>query len=80
MYLYEIFAMQLSHIRHRSNNKSIDECREDVIVHLTRGLKGYQIAKELNLTPSTLSNDNHYLPKESSINLKSIVKEILPFL
>lgn len=72
--------MQLSHSKHRSNNKSIAERRQRVMVLLTKGLKGYQIAKELNLAPSTISHDINYLSKESNNNLKSLVKETLPFL
>ena len=43
--------MQLSKATPRSNNKSISERREKVMVLLTRGLKGYQIANELNVNP-----------------------------
>ena len=50
------------------------------MVLLTKGLKGYQIAKELQVDPATISRDIHYLSKESNNNLKSLVKETLPFL
>jgi hypothetical protein len=49
------------------------------MVLLTKGLKGYQIAKELDVNPSTISRDIQYLSKESNNNLTSLVKETLPF-
>lgn len=70
--------MQLS--RTRADNLSIAERREKVMVLLTKGFKGYQIAKELEVTSSTISRDIQYLTKESSINLNSLIKETLPFL
>ncbi len=72
--------MQLSRVNHRSNRKKIDERREKVMMLLTRGLKGYQIAEELQVDPATISRDIRYLSKESNNNLKSLVKETLPFL
>lgn len=50
------------------------------MILLTKGLKGYQIAEELNLTPSMVSRDINYLSKESNNNLKSLVQQSLPFL
>ena len=72
--------MQLSRVYHRSNRKTINERREKVMILLTKGLKGYQIAVELQVDPATISRDIHYLSKESNNNLKSLVKETLPFL
>ncbi|WP_458746020.1 hypothetical protein [Candidatus Nitrosocosmicus sp. T] len=54
--------------------------REKVMVLLTKGLKGYQIANELDVDPATISRDIQYLSRVSSNNLNSIVKETLPFL
>jgi len=72
--------MQLSRSKHRSDKKSIIDRREKVMILLTKGLKGYQIAEELNLTPSMVSRDINYLSKESNNNLKSLVQQSLPFL
>jgi hypothetical protein len=47
---------------------------------LPKGLKGHQIAKEPQVDPATISRDIQYLSKESSNNLKLLVKETLPFL
>ncbi|HET6589197.1 MAG TPA: HTH domain-containing protein [Candidatus Nitrosocosmicus sp.] len=70
----------MSESKHRSNNKTIAERREKVMILLTKGLKGYQIAEALDLTPSTVSRDINYLSKESNDNLKSLVQKSLPFL
>jgi hypothetical protein len=72
--------MQLSESKHRSDNKTIAERREKIMILLTKGLKGYQIAEALDLTPSTVSRDINYLSKESNNNLKSLVQQSLPFL
>ncbi len=63
-----------------SKSKIIVERREKVMVLLTKGLKGYQIANELNVDPATVSRDVHYLSKESNNNLNSLAKETLPFM
>lgn len=72
--------MEFSRTRHRSDNRAIMERREKVMLLLTKGLLGYQIANELKVDPSTISRDIQYLSKESSNNLDSLVKETLPFL
>ncbi|KAA2283744.1 HTH domain-containing protein [Candidatus Nitrosocosmicus agrestis] len=63
-----------------SYNKTISYRRERVLVLLTKGLKGYQIATELGVDPATISRDIQYLSRESSNNLNSMVKESLPFM
>ena len=64
----------------QSNNKFISEIRERVLLLLTKGLKGYQIASHLEVDPATISRDIHYLSKESNNNLNSLVEETLPFM
>lgn len=64
----------------RSSNKMIIERREKVMVLLTKGLKGFQIADKLKVDPSNISRDIKYLSKESSNNLNSLAKETLPFM
>jgi hypothetical protein len=54
--------------------------REKVLVLLTKGLKGYQIANELGVNPATISRDIHFLSKESRNNLEFLAKETLPFM
>ncbi|KAA2282969.1 HTH domain-containing protein [Candidatus Nitrosocosmicus agrestis] len=63
-----------------TNNKLIVERREKVMVLVTKGLKGYQIAQQLNIDPSTVSRDIQYLSKESNNALNSLAKETLPFM
>ena len=58
----------------------IIERREKVMMLLTKGLKGYQIAEELQVDPATISRDINFLSTESNNNLESLVKETLPFL
>lgn len=70
--------MQLT--KTRADNLSLIDRREKVIVLLTKGLKGYQIAKELKVNSSTISRDIRYLSKESSTDLNSVIKNTMPFL
>lgn len=72
--------MQVSKSRHRSTRKTINERREKVMMLLTKGFKGYQIASELITTPSTVTRDIQYLSKESSNTLQALVKDSMPFL
>ena len=64
----------------RSSNGTLVQRREKVLILLTKGLKGYQIANELGVNPATISRDLHYLSKESSNNLGRLAKETLPFM
>jgi len=56
------------------------ERREDVLVLLTKGLKGYEIAEELGVDASTVSRDIQYLISQSHNYLNSLAKEALPFM
>jgi predicted transcriptional regulator len=58
----------------------IKERREDVLVLLTKGLKGYEIAEELGVDASTVSRDIKYLISQSHNYLNSLAKEALPFM
>lgn len=62
------------------NKIQIKERREDVLVLLTKGMKGYEIAKELGVDASTVSRDIHYLIGQSQNYLSSLAKETLPFM
>lgn len=62
------------------NQITIRERRENILILLTKGMKGYEIAKELDVDPSTVSRDIHYLIAQSQSYLNSLAKEILPFM
>jgi hypothetical protein len=62
------------------NRIQIKERRENVLVLLTKGMKGYEIAKELGVDASTISRDIHYLIGQSQNYLSSLAKETLPFM
>jgi IS30 family transposase len=62
------------------NRIQIKERREDVLALLTKGMKGYEIAKELGVDASTVSRDIQYLISQSHIYLNSLAKEALPFM
>lgn len=62
------------------NRIQIRERRENTLVLLTKGMKGYEIAKELGVDASTVSRDIQYLISQSHNYLNSLAKEALPFM
>ena len=54
--------------------------RDDVLVLLTKGMTGSEIAKELNVNASTVSRDIQYLISQSHNYLNDLAKETLPFM
>jgi predicted ArsR family transcriptional regulator len=62
------------------NRIKIKERRENILMLLTRGMKGYEIAKELGVDASTVSRDIQYLIAHSQNCLNSLAKETLPFM
>ena len=62
------------------NRIQIKERRENILAFLTKGMKGYEIAKELGVDASTVSRDIHYLIDQSQNYLSSLAKETLPFM
>ena len=62
------------------NRIKVKERREGVLVLLTKGMKGYEIAKELGVDASTVSRDIHYLIGQSQNYLNTLAKEALPFM
>jgi IS30 family transposase len=62
------------------NRMQIKERREDVLVPLTKGMKGYEIAQELGVDASTVSRDVQYLISQSHNYLNTLAKEALPFM
>ena len=68
--------LQLSMPRPVLHNRIlIKERREDVLVLLTKGMKGYEIAMELGVDTSTVSRDINYLIAQSQNYLSSLAKE-----
>jgi IS30 family transposase len=62
------------------NRIQMKERKEDVLVLLTKGMKGHEIAKELGVDASTVSRDIQYLISQSHNYLNSLAKEALPFM
>ena len=62
------------------NRIQIKERRENILVLLTKGLKGYEIARELGVDASTVSRDIQYLISQSNNYLNTLAKEALPFM
>ena len=62
------------------NRITITERRENILLLLTKGMKGYEIAKELEVDASTVSRDIQYLISQSHNYLNSLAKEALPFM
>ena len=62
------------------NKMKIKERRENILVLLTKGMKGYEIANELGVDASTVSRDIHYLIAQSHSYLNTLAKEALPFM
>ena len=62
------------------NRIQIKERRENILCLLTKGMKGYEIAKELGVDASTVSRDIQYLISQSHNYLNTLAKEALPFM
>jgi IS30 family transposase len=58
----------------------ISERRQRLWTCLTRGMKVYEIAKELGVDHSTISRDIKYLTAQSQNYLNSLAKSTLPFM
>ena len=63
-----------------NNQAVIRERREKLWTLLTRGMKTYEIAKELNVDNSTVSRDIKFLTAQSQNYLNNLAKETLPFM
>jgi IS30 family transposase len=59
---------------------AINERRQKLWTCLTRGMKVYEIAKELGVDHSTISRDIKYLTAQSQNYLNSLAKSTLPFM
>ena len=60
------------------NRMQIEERREDVLVLLTKGMKGCEIANELGVDASTVRRDIQHLVFQSHNYPNSLAKETLP--
>ena len=58
----------------------IDDRRQKLWTLLTRGMKAYEIAKELNIDPATVSRDIRFLTAESQSYLNDLARSTLPFM
>jgi hypothetical protein len=58
----------------------IDKRRQRLWTLLTKGMKGYEIARELNVDNSTVSRDIKFLTAQSQNYLNNLAKETLPFM
>jgi IS30 family transposase len=64
----------------RTNKIEIQQRREKLWTLLTRGMKRYEIAKELGVDPTTISRDIQYLTTQSQNYLHTLARETLPFM
>ena len=64
----------------KNTRPAIDERRQKLWTLLTRGMKTYEIAKELNVDTSTVSRDIKFLTAESQNYLNDLAKVTLPFM
>jgi IS30 family transposase len=62
------------------NRLVIQERRQKVWTLITKGMKGYEIAKSLNVDPATVSRDISYLAAQSQNYLNDLAKSTLPFM
>ena len=68
-------------LTNRIRNETCQYKYESVLVPLTKGMKGFEIAKEeLDVDESTVSRDIQYLISQSHNHLNSLAKETLPFM
>jgi IS30 family transposase len=64
----------------KNNVVAINERRQKLWTCLTRGMKPYEIAKELGTDHSTISRDIKYLTIQSQGYLNDLAKRTLPFM
>ena len=62
------------------NRLVIQERRQKIWTLITRGMKGYEIAKVLGVDPATVSRDIAYLAAQSQNYLNDLAQSTLPFM
>src|SRR4051812_19986227 len=63
-----------------NNRTAINERRQKLFSLLCKGMKGYEIAKELKVTEATVSRDINFLTEQSQSFLNNLAKQTLPFM
>ena len=63
-----------------NNKTAVNERRQKLFSLLCRGMKGYEIARELQVDPGTVSRDIKYLTSQSQSYLSDLAKQTLPFM
>lgn len=64
-----------------NNQAIVRERRQKIWTLLTRGnMKGFEIAKELNVSPPTIARDIKFLIADSQNYLNDLARETLPFM
>jgi hypothetical protein len=64
----------------QNNRSAINDRREKVWICLTKGMRNYEIAKELQVDKSTISRDIQHLTEQSQNYLNDLAKQTIPFL
>ena len=64
----------------KSTTAEINERRQKLWTLLSRGMKTYEIAKELNVDHCTISRDIKFLTAQSQNYLNELAKQTLPFM
>jgi IS30 family transposase len=64
----------------KNSEAVINERRQKLWTLITRGMKTYEIAKELNVDHCTISRDIKYLSGQSQSYLNDLARETLPFM
>jgi len=64
----------------KNTKPAIDERRQKLWALLTKGMKGYEIARELNVDDSTISRDIKHLTAQSQNYLNDLARSTLPFM
>lgn len=63
-----------------NNRSAVYERRQKLFALLTKGMKGYEIARKLGVDSSTVSRDIKHLAAQSQNYLNDLAKQTLPFM
>src|SRR6187200_2325535 len=64
----------------KNNRINVQHRREKLWILLAKGLKNYEIARQLQVDAPTVSKDIRYLVSQSQYYIDSLARETLPFL
>ena len=62
------------------NRLIIQERRQKIWTLITKGMKGYEIAREINVDAATVSRDIRFLTANSQNYLNDLARQTLPFM